>query len=198
MFSQPWKRDFSITFLSRTKNPSGSIVNWSTFISKMCLVEIFMSKVPNCKIYSPENQHGTSKSPNWNPENHLNHPPPFWGSKMLTLCFSEFLVRPGMASERMGSTWPACALWVLEPMIGRTLPLAQEIRGHRRWLGWSVGNSTEGFQKVWCGRTHIDIGWSFSKRISLIEKQHGFNRCELLYLTSIIGLKCPFHLLFKF
>lgn len=34
---------------------------------------------------------------------------------------------PGMASERMGSTWRACALWVLEPMIGRTLPLAQEM-----------------------------------------------------------------------
>ena len=36
---------------------------------------------------------------------------------------------PGLASERMDSTWRACALWVLEPMIGRTLPLAQEMAG---------------------------------------------------------------------
>ena len=44
----------------------------------------------------------------------------------LSLGFPLF---PGMASERMGSTWRACALWVLEPMIGRTLPLVQEIAG---------------------------------------------------------------------
>ena len=180
---------FRSPFLSRTKiDPLGSIVNWSNFHLWDVPSGTFMSKVPNCKIYPPWMKLTVRSNKNgwlvW--INEFPFERSYFQGEKLSYSFREgmavsqlsasgkFLVLgaplfPGMASERMGSTWRACALWVLEPMIGRTLPLAQEMPpfdGCR--LGWSRDGNFfgGGFQKVWF-RANLDIGWSFFEENSI-------------------------------